>query len=372
MALSKVSGGVKSAQGDASFNKRAKYKTDGTLGMVDENTIIKEDFINAPDRLSSSEKTAWLKKWTGEYSNARPNITAVVMPIIEKFDGTIEISLFGSNLYFDPDVSYIRYKKKSNTNIWHSAVNWRVINSTQIAVIIDLRNTEVGEDYVFELKHGTFLHTTLQSVKVVERLVSKDISNLDWNDAKEEYADTLLTSKRTGNTIEHYNVSRQGSTGVNQDGKVVCIWKSDKVLSKGEEGIVVLNFDIDYETGGFEFPTTSDYFGLAEYITDERLSTATSSTFRARIGTGYQTYNNGAKRTHIVGGGALSGHQGIAMFIKKDNAITVILQTNGGVAVYSTKLLADIDLAVLLQLNGRYLSAKKVGNYTLQDVLIIN
>ena len=351
----------------ANFRKVRVQNTSGLDAVVDSKNIL----LDMPTLLNTTEKISWMNNWTGVYSTGAPTVTSIIMPVIKKINGTVKISIYGTNLYFNKEVSYIRFKESTNYSIWHSVDDFTVISSNQIDVIVDLNNTNINTEYVFELKHMTYLYTSNEKFLIVDNFTPVDISNLTWSLAKETYADEILTSSRiNNNTItENYIARSSTNSGGNTDNKPINVWKTGNLIPLGFNGVVKISFNINYDTSGFEFPMTFDDFGLAEFINTETISiTTTPNTMRSSIGTGFQTYNSGSKSTKINGGSTLSGHVGEAFFIKIYGSIKVILIVGKSTAVYNNILITDVDLALMLVLKGRYLGAKYIGTYSLNEV----
>ena len=63
--------GLPAVQGDASYRFRLKMKADGTLGIVEENAAIKEDFIKAISLMNEHEKNTWKTTMNGGFTTNR-------------------------------------------------------------------------------------------------------------------------------------------------------------------------------------------------------------------------------------------------------------------------------------------------------------
>ncbi len=97
--------GVQSAQGDASFNKRPKFKSDGTFGMVEENVVVKEDLMKALTLMSDTEKEALRRaslKTTERYSLGQAVVEGFDFPLLDRsLNYTQYRSIIGVNLFID-------------------------------------------------------------------------------------------------------------------------------------------------------------------------------------------------------------------------------------------------------------------------------
>ncbi|MEJ8606288.1 hypothetical protein JSO56_05045 [Riemerella anatipestifer] len=348
--------GLPDKSNDATFNKMVVRDANGQMAESNGKVL----FNNIPDVMNATERTAWMKKWTGVFSSLAPVVDVITFPVIEK-GGVQELNIWGSNLYIDPEISHVRVKQKSNPSIWHSA-DFTVKSSGNISFRINTELLTIGEEYVVEVKHGIFMTTSNFSFFVVERLFPVDISNLSWTQIDDSQAGTYNRTTRQGNSFFVENLT--GATAESgYRNKVVRRFKSAKVLNIGENAIFSFSTNVNYTAGNFEFPRSDfDTIGIGEYL-DVEPQTTTSSSIKAFILGGGKPVNIRLQNGNFIAGGNASG-----LIVKRGTSLFTSIQVGNIVLFMTSNLIKDISVSVEFQAVARYLNAKSVGTYSLDSI----
>lgn len=348
--------GLPEKSNDTTFNKMVVRDSNGQIAESNGKAL----FNNMPDVMNATERTAWMKKWTGVFSSLAPVVDVITFPVIEK-GGVQELNIWGSNLYIDPEISHVRVKQKSNPSIWHSA-DFTVKSSGNISFRINTELLTIGEEYVVEIKHGVFMTTSNFSFFVVERLFPVDISNLSWTQIDDSQAGTYNRTTRQGNSffVENLN-SATAESGYRN--KVVRRFKSAKVLNIGENAIFSFSTNVNYTAGNFEFPNTDfDTIGIGEYL-DAEPQTTNSSSIKAFILGGGKPVNIRLQNGNFIAGGNAS-----VLIVKIGTSLFTSIQVGNSVLFMISNLIKDINVSVEFQAVARYLNAKSVGTYSLDSI----
>ncbi|MDR7786505.1 hypothetical protein [Riemerella anatipestifer] len=348
--------GMPDKSNDATFNKMRVQDAHGQEAWSNGKVL----FNNIPDIMNATERTSWMKKWTGIYSSLAPVVDVITFPVIEK-GGVQELNIWGSNLYIDPEISHVRVKQKSNPSIWHSA-DFTVKSSGNISFRINTELLTLGEEYVVEVKHGIFITTSNFSFFVVERLFPVDIRNLSWTQIDDSQAGTYNRTTRQGNSFFVENLTRASSESGYRN-KVVRRFKSAKVLNIGENAIFSFSTNVNYTAGGFEFPNGDfDNIGIGEYL-DAEPQTTTSSSIKAFILGGGKPVNIRLQNGNFIAGGNAS-----VLIVKRGTSLFTSIQVGNSVIFMISNLIKDINISVEFQTVARYLGVKSVGTYSLDSI----
>ncbi|MBO4233914.1 hypothetical protein FO675_06300 [Riemerella anatipestifer] len=348
--------GLPDKSNDATFNKMVVRDSNGQLAESNGKVL----FNNIPDVMNATERTAWMKKWTGMFSSLAPVVDVITFPVIEK-GGVQELNIWGSNLYIDPETSHVRVKQKSNPSIWHSA-DFTVKSSGNISFRINTELLTIGEEYVVEVKHGIFITISNFSFFVVERLFPVDISNLSWSQIEDSNAGIYNRTTRQGNSFFVENLtSATAESGYRN--KVVRRFKSAKVLNSGENAIFSFSTNVSYDAGNFEFPRSDfDTIGIGECLDIDPQTTASSS-IKAFILGGGKPVNIRLQNGNFIAGGNASG-----LIVKRGTSLFTSIQVGNSVLFMTSNLIKDINVSVEFQTVARYLNAKSVGTYSLDSI----
>ncbi|MGY5552205.1 hypothetical protein ACXA18_10365 [Riemerella anatipestifer] len=348
--------GLPDKSNDTTFNKVVVRDSNGQMAESNGKVL----FNNIPDIMNASERTSWMKKWTGSYSSLAPVVDVITFPVIEK-GGVQELNIWGSNLYIDPEISHVRVKQKSNPSIWHSA-DFTVKSSGNISFRINTELLTLGEEYVVEVKHGIFITTSNFSFFVVERLFPVDISNLSWTQIDDSNAGIYNRTTRQGNSFFVENLT--GATAESgYRNKVVRRFKSAKVLNSGENAIFSFSTNVSYDAGGFEFPRSDfDTIGIGEYL-DAEPQTTNSSSIKAFISGGGKPVNIRLQNGNFIAGGNAS-----VLIVKRGTILFTSIQVGNSAIFMISNLIKDINISVEFQTVARYLGVKSVGTYSLDSI----
>ncbi|MDD1538634.1 hypothetical protein [Riemerella anatipestifer] len=348
--------GMPDKSNDATFNKMRVQDAHGQEAWSNGKVL----FNNIPDIMNATERTSWMKKWTGMFSSLAPVVDVITFPVIEK-GGVQELNIWGSNLYIDPEISHVRVKQKNNPSIWYSA-DFTVKSSSNVSFRINTELLTIGEEYVVEIKHGVFITASYVSFFVVEGLFPVDISNLSWTQIDDSQAGTYNRTTRQGNSFFVENlISASSESGYRN--KVVRRFKSSKVLNSGENAIFTFSTNVNYTAGGFEFPNGDfDTIGIGEYL-DAEPQTTNSSSIKAFILGGGKPVNIRLQNGNFIAGGNAS-----VLIVKRGTSLFTSIQVGNSVIFMISNLIKDINISVEFQTVARYLGVKSVGTYSLDSI----
>ena len=355
--------GLPLAQGDASFNKRPKLKTDGTWGIVEENATIKEDFIKAISLMSESEKNTWKTAMNGGFTTNTMSVV-LINPIVLKNKNEWQfVSVLGTNLNFNPSNFKIEICTADSTansvNIVATIDNAKVqlVNAQNLGFWINTAELNLQNgDYKLRLSNGVASHITSITFKVIDPLQIKPL-DITYSrgvifQGEGHSTEQIINSAKDVILSPDANIKAlAGSNGKD----IVAQFQTDNVLKGNENWCFELIVNTHVMENG---ANVSSYFGLSSSTSSVILNTLD---YELAIG---KTTWNGSNYTKGFGKsiGELSPR---ILFIKYQNSLTIVAQNSAGNSsfIVSQNINTDANYKIVFSKNNSNTATAKTSFY---------
>ena len=319
-----------SKHNDATYNRLLGMDSQGNLNEVGIYALT-----NAMKLATPSQRVTLMKEMNGQYSSGPITTSILLKPVIKKQgnEGYTIVRIIGTNLLIDPDTSYVNIKDKNNTVIFSSC---KFINSTSEELLVYVPNSfiEANKEYVFDIKHGIQLHTTFESVSVVDALDNYDLNNINFTLTNNP---VNIDTPVLDTVIDYENkkiTNRQILAIEGTDARLYRYFqkvKTNQFASSSDNFIVELNIDWGYTTGKWDvFQKVFDIISLSKYKNITDVNDMSDNTITG-IKTGYKGNNNGGDETWVINGNNLYLSRLFTLtIIKQDTRFTTILEHQSG------------------------------------------
>ena len=347
--------GLPAVQGDASYRFRLKMKADGTLGIVEENAAIKEDFIKAISLMNEHEKNTWKTTMNGGFTTNTMSVV-LINPIVLKNKNEWQfVSVLGTNLNFNPSNFKIEICTADSTansvNIVATIDNAKVqlVNAQNLGFWINTAELNLQNgDYKLRLNNGVASHITSITFKVIDPLQIKPL-DITYSrgvifQGEGHSTEQIINSAKDVILSPDANIKAlSGSNGKD----IVAQFQTDNVL-KGNVNTHVM------ENGA----NVSSYFGLSSSTSSMILNTLD---YELAIG---KTTWNGSNYTKGFGKsiGELSPR---ILFIKYQNSLTIVAQNSAGNSsfIVSQNINTDANYKIVFSKNNSNTATAKTSFY---------
>lgn len=358
--------GLKSAQGDASFNKRLKLKADGTLGQVDENFIIKEDIMKTATLLNDREKEIWKAEMNGGWTTNTMSVLLISPMVMKNKDEWQFVSLTGVNLNFKPTNFKIEIcsgdSTARQTNVVATIDNSKVqlINGQTLGFWLNVVESNLSDgEYKIRLSNGVATYLTPMVFKVLE---PSQVKPLVFTNSQgvllQSGSSTLQMVNSAKDVVLSPDENIKPLASVN--GKdIIAQFQTDRVL-KGSENWY---FELVVNTQRIENAgVTSSYFGLSS---SDSISIINTLDFEFQIG---KSHWNGPSFTRGLGIDIGTTNPTLR-FLKHQNLLTIVISSPDGRyhSVVNKSINTDADYRVVFSKNNCSTVNDKTGFFVTNE-----
>ena len=355
--------GLPAVQGDASYRFRLKMKADGTLGIVEENAAIKEDFIKAISLMNEHEKNTWKTTMNGGFTTNTMSVV-LINPIVLKNKNEWQfVSVLGTNLNFNPSNFKIEICTADSTansvNIVATIDNAKVqlVNAQNLGFWINTAELNLQNgDYKLRLNNGVASHITSITFKVIDPLQIKPL-DITYSrgvifQGEGHSTEQIINSAKDVILSPDANIKAlSGSNGKD----IVAQFQTDNVLKGNENWCFELIVNTHVMENG---ANVSSYFGLSSSTSSMILNTLD---YELAIG---KTTWNGSNYTKGFGKsiGELSPR---ILFIKYQNSLTIVAQNSAGnnSFIVSQNINTDANYKIVFSKNNGNTATAKTSFY---------
>ena len=355
--------GLPAVQGDASYRFRLKMKADGTLGIVEENAAIKEDFIKAISLMNEHEKNTWKTTMNGGFTTNTMSVV-LINPIVLKNKNEWQfVSVLGTNLNFNPSNFKIEICTADSTansvNIVATIDNAKVqlVNAQNLGFWINTAELNLQNgDYKLRLNNGVASHITSITFKVIDPLQIKPL-DITYSrgvifQGEGHSTEQIINSAKDVILSPDANIKAlSGSNGKD----IVAQFQTDNVLKGNENWCFELIVNTHVMENG---ANVSSYFGLSSSTSSMILNTLD---YELAIG---KTTWNGSNYTKGFGKsiGELSPR---ILFIKYQNSLTIVAQNSAGNSsfIVSQNINTDANYKIVFSKNNSNTATAKTSFY---------
>ncbi|MGV0922412.1 hypothetical protein [Empedobacter tilapiae] len=324
-------------------------------------------FKSLPDNLTDFEKTEWKTKMNGGWTTATMNVGLITPPIVDKKDQNYWITLLGVNLNLNPTSYKVWLVSVDNDVEYEVGLNNNggvqlFTNGTSLVFYYNFKNLPLGK-YKVKLFNGVAYYTTgdLYTVNVVDSMIIKDLSSLNWK--TKVMNDASTSSVALGNSVLFKHPE---SIPKADDNNYVLAFLSDVITNVDEN----FSIDIVFERAYTNRNTTSWVFvGLVDgSIANPALlnQTLCYGALRGNNSKAYiEAYANNQNNVFANSGTYVYNYSIKMTMIRQGNQLTVVYIGSNGTTFSSTTIpTSSLKIGLYIQNCGE---SNHTGGITLSN-----